>query len=45
MTSTEDGLDEADRRVAARIRDLPEIEPAPGWEDRAVQRAKDEGVI
>ncbi len=24
--------------IAARIADLPLIEPAPGWEDRAVER-------
>lgn len=36
--ATEDDLDEADRAVAARIRDLPEVEPEPGWEERAVER-------
>lgn len=34
----DDDLSPADRRVADRIRDLPLDEPAPGWEDRAVER-------
>lgn len=35
----------ADRAVAERIADLPEIEPPPGYEDRAVDRARREGVL
>lgn len=38
-------LPEADRRVAERIADLDEIEPPAGWEDRAVDRARREGVL
>ena len=31
--------------IAARIADLDTIDPAPGWEDRAVARARREGVL
>lgn len=34
----EDDLSEADRRIVARICDLPPDEPAPGWEERVVER-------
>lgn len=34
-----------DRAVAQRVADLAEIDPAPGWEERAVERAKREGVL
>lgn len=40
-----DGLSAADRAVADRVAGLDEIEPAPGWEDRAVDRAKRDGVL
>lgn len=40
-----DGLSPADRRVADRIASLPLVEPAPGWEERAVDRARDTGLL
>jgi hypothetical protein len=40
-----DGLSPEERRIAARIRDLPEIEPAPGYVERAVERARREGLF
>lgn len=30
------GMPEGDRRVAERVSALPEIEPAPGWEQRVL---------
>ncbi len=38
-------MPDADRRVAERVADLAEIEPPPGYEDRALERAKREGVL
>lgn len=38
-------MDYAERAIATRIGELPCVEPAPGWEERAFQRAKREGVI
>lgn len=34
-----------DRAVAQRVSDLAEIEPAPGYEERAVERARREGLL
>lgn len=31
-------LDESEQRLAARFADLGDIEPSPGWEDRATAR-------
>lgn len=39
------GMPDADRRVAERVSDLGEIEPTPGWEQRAEDRARREGVL
>lgn len=39
------GMDPADRAVAERVADLPLIDPAPGYEDRAVERARREGLL
>lgn len=36
----DDDLSPADRRVAARIADLPLVEPAPGWEERVAARLR-----
>lgn len=35
----------ADRQVAERVAALPDIEPPPGWEQRAEDRARREGLI
>jgi hypothetical protein len=34
----EDALSPSDRAVAARVADLPDIDPPPGWADHAAQR-------
>lgn len=39
------GMSAEDRAVAQRVADLGEIEPAPGYEERAVDRARREGVL
>lgn len=31
--------------IPARIAELPDVAPDPGWEDRALERARDEGVV
>lgn len=34
-----------DRAVAQRVADLAEIDPAEGYEERAVERARRDGVL
>src|SRR6266496_5896622 len=35
----------ADADLFRRFRDLIDIEPPPGWQDRAIERARSEGVL